>query len=493
MRRLVVLLLISTVLAALLPGAQARSSDAVPNVVVASGKPPGTLKQIGHEPLLNRGMNAALAVHDGFAYVGSRTDGLHPNTGVAIVDVRDPSQPEMVGQIGPPHAAVPGETTRELRVWPQKDLLIVLNLASNCSYLIHVCSPTSAAGADNYRFFDISDPANPEFVAEYVPSKDPHEFVLWVDPRDADRALLFQSSPGAGTEFFVTDISKARKGKFEEIAFFRTAIPNPDTDNRIHSLTITPDGKRAHIAALGGGYFEVDTSQVAAGRKDPKMPLITDMAQRPWWGDPGAHSAVKLPGRDYVLITDEVYGYVPGLLEAHGCPWGWVRIIDVKDHVAPQVVSEFKLAQNTQAFCETEPGEELPLKASGGFVCELPASNDPVRNSTASFASHNPTLTRNLALITWHSGGLQVLDISNPRKPRQAAEFIPEPLPAVTQEDPALSSGQDKVVMWSFPVVADGLIYAVDVRNGLYVLEYSGPHEREISGTRFLEGNSNLR
>jgi hypothetical protein len=31
----------------------------------------------------------------------------------------------------------------------------------------------------------------------------------------------------------------------------------------------------------------------------------------------------------------------------------------------------------------------------------------------------------------------------------------------------------------------------VDIRNGLYILKYQGPHEAEVSSTTFLEGNSN--
>jgi hypothetical protein len=62
----------------------------------------------------------------------------------------------------------------------------------------------------------------------------------------------------------------------------------------------------------------------------------------------------------------------------------------------------------------------------------------------------------------------------------------------VATEDPALSRGPNKVVVWSYPVVANGLIYVVDIRNGLYVLRYDGPLAGEISGLHFLEGNSNL-
>jgi hypothetical protein len=45
--------------------------------------------------------------------------------------------------------------------------------------------------------------------------------------------------------------------------------------------------------------------------------------------------------------------------------------------------------------------------------------------------------------------------------------------------------------MWSYPIIKDGLIYVVDIRNGLYILKYTGPHAEEVNGVQFLEGNSN--
>jgi len=40
-------------------------------------------------------------------------------------------------------------------------------------------------------------------------------------------------------------------------------------------------------------------------------------------------------------------------------------------------------------------------------------------------------------------------------------------------------------------VIQDGLIYAVDLRNGLYILRYKGPYQTEVDNINFLEGNSN--
>jgi hypothetical protein len=88
------------------------------------------------------------------------------------------------------------------------------------------------------------------------------------------------------------------------------------------------------------------------------------------------------------------------------------------------------------------------------------------------------------------------VNIRKPWQPSQLAEFFPEPLDEVMLEDPRLSSDPDtgrneKVVMWSYPIIKDGLIYVTDIRNGLYVLRYSGPFGREVRNIDFLEGNSN--
>jgi hypothetical protein len=82
--------------------------------------------------------------------------------------------------------------------------------------------------------------------------------------------------------------------------------------------------------------------------------------------------------------------------------------------------------------------------------------------------------------------------VADVARPRQAGWFSPTPLASVANEDPALSVGPNKVVMWSFPIIRDGLVYVVDIRNGLYVLRYTGRHARDVNRMRFLEGNSNL-
>src|SRR5919108_2806243 len=198
-----------------------------PPAPAAAPAPPGRLELLGSDPLLNRGMNAALAVHGDYAYVGSRTDGTHPNAGVLVVDVSDPSAPRVVNQIGRPNEANPGESSRELRVWPEQNLLIVMNF--QCDEVGHLCLGAAAGSLDpTFRFYDIAGDhaSDPELVATYRVSRNPHEFFLWRDPRRAGRALLYITTPfveGADIDkdhphLLVTDISRAREGRFRELA-----------------------------------------------------------------------------------------------------------------------------------------------------------------------------------------------------------------------------------------------------------------------------------
>jgi hypothetical protein len=108
----------------------------------------------------------------------------------------------------------------------------------------------------------------------------------------------------------------------------------------------------------------------------------------------------------------------------------------------------------------------------------------------AAYTSRVVTATKDVALVSWYAGGLQAIDLTDPAQPRQLAEFRPQPLASVEAEDPVFGSSQ--VEMWSYPTIVDGLIYVVDVRNGLYILRYDGWDADEIAERRYLDGNSNL-
>src|SRR5919108_4697245 len=118
-----------------------------------AGAQVGSFKKVGHEPLMKRGMNAAIAVHGDYAYIGSRTDGGHegmPHGGIMVVDISNPGELDLLGKPLYPRA---GESTRELRVWRSQDILIVLNTNCGVGDALHHCTLPSIS---NIRFYDIS-------------------------------------------------------------------------------------------------------------------------------------------------------------------------------------------------------------------------------------------------------------------------------------------------------------------------------------------------
>lgn len=463
---------------------------------------PGTFnfEIVGHDPLFGRGMNAAPAIYGDHVYVGSRTDGQphHPHPGILVVDVSDPTTPTVVSEIGPPHAGTIGMTSRELRVWHEQGILIVMNFG--CSSLIHACTGDVVTyERANFKFFDLkADPLHPPLLASWTSvdrnntRRVPHEMFLWVDPaKPAERALMYVTSPSAPAALIVADISDVRSGvvtvvgdwgahrdegldetRFTPFVWAPHLGENVLTEGDraiLHSLSVEPDGMVGHVAYQGAGYVAIDTSDFALDVPDPKVRLVTPLANRVDYSPilpPEVHTAIKVPGADVVMLTDEVYAFVPGLIPDGGCPWGWVHFVDVEDPAAPKLVGEYKVAQNDPAFCPTADGAR-PL---------------------TSYTSHNPTVLGDVAFVTWHAAGLQAFK-PNPNDPTQLGAFYPTPLTVVATEDPAL--GGHPVAVWSYPIIKDGLIYVIDLRNGLYVLRYTGPGHEVVDGIAFLEGNSN--
>ena len=407
---------------------------------------------IGHHDLGARGMSSALAIVEDTVYVGTRID----NRGIAIIDVSDPARPTAVGEI----PGVVGMSSRELRAVPELNLLVVLSL--RCDPSLHGCSLTGGEG-EGIKLYDITDRRAPVLAATYPifgtrqRPRSPHEFYL---RRDEGRVLLYVAAPPASPALEVIDVSDLRN-PVRVAAWDPTQAgldPDGSADDILHSASLSLDGTQVYLSHQLSGLLVADVTAL------PAITLVTPPAAALDFSPPGTvgpHSAVQVPGRDVLLVTEEVYPAPYGT----GCPWGKLRTVDVSDPAAPVLLAEFGLPENDPARCG------MPF-------------------DRIAFTAHNVTATEDLALVTWYAGGLQAIDISDATNPRQLAELRPEPIPSVAVEDPAL--GGSPVEMWSYPVIKDGLIYVVDARNGLYLLRYRGLWEEQVAAEAFIEGNSNL-
>lgn len=451
-------------LAALAAALAAGCGDNLPAAPDATVEP--RLSIVGHSDLGARGMNSAMAVAGTTAYVGSRTE----QQPVLIVDLADPRAPVVVGELGLPHEAHPGLSSRELRAIPELDLLVVLDLY--CSTDLHGCGPLRPE-PEGLRLYDIRDRRAPRFLARHVIAGDfrhlrsPHEFFLWRDPADPARVLAFVATPPGSDSLEIVDLTDpaAPRQVLTWDVIDDGGLSALGSENILHSITVTDDGRVGYASHQQGGLVALDLGDVIDRRPAPTVRMLTPPAAALDWSPPGAmgpHSTVLVPGRPLAVVTEEVY---PRPF-SRGCPWGHVRVVDVAAHDGLRVLGEFRVAENAAAYC---------------------ASGAPTER--IAYTAHNVTTTPNLAFVTWYAAGLQVVDLADPARPAAITELRPIPLPKVAMEDPGL--GGAPVAMWSYPVLQDGLIYVVDSRNGLYVLRYRGPHDDEVAAAGFAEGNSN--
>jgi hypothetical protein len=82
----------------------------------------------------------------------------------------------------------------------------------------------------------------------------------------------------------------------------------------------------------------------------------------------------------------------------------------------------------------------------------------PGRFGAHQFREH---MSDTLVYCTWFSGGLRIVDVADPRAPREVGHFIPEPAP-----------GQAAPQTNDVDVDARGLVYIVDRVNGFDVLQF---------------------
>lgn len=400
-------------------------------------------------------MWSAIAMIDNYAYVGSRNDA----KGIQIVDLTDPSAPVIVGEVGPPTEGIAGMSSRELRIVPSRNLLIVLNL--RCSPDLHGCG--GPGEGENLRFFDITDRRAPVLLSTYAVhgtlqrSRSPHEFFVWTDET---KVLVYLTAPPSSPSLEVIDATDPANPTLVTAwdPGMAGLVKHPGGDDILHSISISDDGTRAYLSHQQSGLLVADVSAL------PDITLVTPPDKALTWPPAltmGPHSAVPLKGRDVLVVTEEIYPMPFGT----GCPWGHLHVVDMADPTTLVHVGEFALPENDPAYCNT-----------------------PRPNIT--YTAHNVTTTEDLALVTWYAGGLQAIDLTDPAQPTQLAEFRPEPLASVAVEDPAL--GGAPIEMWSYPIVKDGLIYVIDARNGLYVLSYHGHLAEQLRHLTFREGNSNL-
>lgn len=123
--------------------------------------------------------------------------------------------------------------------------------------------------------------------------------------------------------------------------------------------------------------------------------------------------------------------------------WGYLRVFQENGTSEWQQVGTFTDAPNAYGVHPTPPG---------------------------SWSIHNTEVLGNRAYSAWYSNGIVAIDVSNPTAPTRVGQFVPD-----TSKRNANSLGTGPAEVWGVAIdPATGIVYASDMRTGLWIVKPTG-------------------
>jgi hypothetical protein len=423
---------------------------------------------VGHNDIGARGFNADVWHHDGYAYVGqwgfadwsnaSRFCATDETRGIAVLDVRDPSTPRTVSSLfNPVGTSAEDVVVFTARYGPSAGREIAVSGIQSCAG-----SRYDAEGRRGLMLWDVTDPAHPIELAlldSGCCTRGVHEFevqhradlgrtfayatVPTSRYPDTETASGYRDAQGRG-DFRLIDITDpaapfaVSSWGIQDIGGPFSAGQGCDADaNYGHGAEPSDDGKLVFLSYWDTGFVQLDVT-------NPEAPRFEGRTEYPADADGDAHSAQYDDARRLLVTADEDFCKTSGAGIEKG--FGYMRIYDFSNPRAPKQVGVFKTANSVDS---TD-------KAAGDFVI------------------HNNFLVGTTSYTSWYTDGVRVVDLSNPRAPREVAHFVP---PATTNPVKPSQRGvlSNTTQVWGVVVdEATGLVYASDMNSGLWILRRTG-------------------
>jgi hypothetical protein len=482
---------------------------------------------VGHNALIDtatglpRGQNGGITAVRDCVYVGTNI-GME---GTAIVDLADPTQPALIGELP---GRIPGRANgvEAIEAVADQNLLVELLRVSAVGF-----DPPQDQFNVGMQVWDVSDCRKPSLVSNIsFPNANEHYMTLWRDPNQPNRVLADVTSdtgtPDDGIDIRVYDLTGCPatcnpqqiaewglSAQFEipptlEIPY-DGGVYRPSTQT--HDATWSLDGTRMYLGQTHFGFFELDTTPLGKNQpcdgSAPKTPeasghcitiLNPDLSARvaPFGVGVGTvHAAVRLPGRPYASLQHE----------SGSCPWSGIDLVYVgnqesflpgapgtglmRGDLRPKLVGSFSIPENQLDRC---PQPNVPAG---------PNTFGPAIMRNGLMSVHNVIAFPDLEIATWYSGGLRAIDVTNPFMPFEVGYFFNKPeadarwcgfdsvqfpyCGPVEKDANGLPfqqrpTGPLDIVARSYPIVMNGYVVYSDANSGLYVLKYNGPHADEI-------------
>lgn len=376
------------------------------------------------------------------------------HSGWSVVDVTDPRAPELVRFVEGPTNTM----TLQVQV---ADGLMVTSLERPRPGVGPVDGPRMDPARPyetGVYVFDLADPTDPERIAHWDPGgRGTHRNHY----HGGD--YLYATNKPAGFDGAVLDIvdvsdpaEPARVGRW----WHPGQAPDEDATHRyyLHGPAYPDaDEDRAYLSYGSVGMVVLDIADKTAPERVSTVSF----------GDLGSwlavHSAVPLPGTDFVVVNSEAIEEASPL--TGGDPLNFTMVVDVTEDGdprfdgtaprGPKVVSAFELPRPSDALAEASYYDR-----AGKF--------GPHNQHHYQYRDDHARLT-DLVPMTYFNAGLRLFDVSDVRHPTEVGHFLPtDPPTQVNDRRPAtglVSQFEDVLVD------ARGVIYCSDPNHGLFVLE----------------------
>ena len=334
--------------------------------------------------------------------------------GTSIYDVADPAKPRLLAEIEMPRG------THSHKVRAQNGLMLVNHERQGGA------QPEDFQGG--LGIYDVEDPANPRHITNWETwGKGVHRF-------DFDGRYAYISPTVEGyvdNIMMILDLDDPARpqevgrwwipGQWEAGGETYAWPPGP-APRCHHPLRM---GDRLYTSYWHHGVFILGIEDMA------KPKLISSYPISPAYAHP-QHTALPIPfpvrGMNLLVVADE------DVAKLRPSPPAIMWIFDITDETRPIPISTFQV--------DGLDPDGAPQKPMTG--CHQPS--EVVAGTEIPFA--------------WFAQGLRVIDIADPRAPRETAHFLPDP-----------PAGADRICANDVTIDDRGLIYLLDRVGGYHILE----------------------
>ena len=384
--------------------------------------------------------NSDLAFKGDYAFAGNYN-------GFTVYDITKPRKPVEVTQL-----LCPGS---------QNDISVLgdlLFLSVDSRRTDNTCNSAAATSAqsiagqywEGIRIFDITDPANPQYIKSVETDCGSHTHTL-VPGADGKDVFVYVSSYGPNA------LLPRCKPPHDKISIVKVPVAAPTTAAVVATPVLFPDGG---LTTRTDGCHDITAypaKGLAAGAcmgegvvmdiSDPVAPKVVervaDTENFAFW-----HSATFSNEADKVLFTDELGG-------------------------GGAATCNPAVGPNKGADAIYTLGADRQL--SFGSYFKIPRTQSSTENCVAHNGSLIPVDGSDIMVQAWYQGGISVVDFTDPKSPEELGWFDRGPLNA------------DKLVLggsWS-AYYYDGYIYSNDIQKGLDVLEIRDPRVAQAKSSAY--------